>query len=244
MFNNKENIKIDNLILKSLCKFDVGNNKSKIWLSSFHKDFCFNDDHLISLNLSGLLDSNLKRKVEFLASRELIKFVLSEQYSTEFDVYKGSLGEPLWLYNYNGSISHNKNYVTVIIEKERLVGIDIETIFRDSSTKSIIKMILNDSERKLLLNSSDVNLLVTLIFSAKETLYKAFNIEAKVKINIKSFELLTFNDNFLIFKPTKTIDIFEFYNEIVVNYIIINLEVITWVSLEKKHNSFFKFKQI
>lgn len=237
-FENISFIILQNPLLNSLYKFDFGFKKPKIWVSHFNTKTILNEQQLIFLKTSGLSNAHPKRKIEYIASRELIKLALSYEYSISVVIKKGKNGEPLWPENYNGSISHNKKYSAIIIaDKNWIIGIDIESILSNMSTNSIINIIFNQNEKNIISTycSSQINFFVTIIFSAKETLYKAFYKEEYENFSIRVFEFIKFSyNNTLIFKLTNNTpeDLYH-YKDIMVNYSIFNEEVITWFSLER-----------
>lgn len=67
---------------------------------------------------------------------------------------------------FNISISHSKDLVAVILHKEKIVGIDIEYI--SPRVEKVKKRFLSDQE----LNAANTTALLTLYWSAKETLFK------------------------------------------------------------------------
>jgi len=72
---------------------------------------------------------------------------------------------------YHFSISHCRNYAAVIISKDHRVGVDIEMI--NEKIDKIIHKFLSVKEQ-LLLENSLVNKTATLLWSAKESVFKWF----------------------------------------------------------------------
>lgn len=155
--------KAEKLFLKS--KFKI------IHKSLFDSDV--NKEILKKLNFN--IDLNRfhpDRKSEFLLSRILIHQVLNESF--HMDYYDFSVNEdrsPNWPAGFIGSISHTKEYVAIAISNTAsILGIDIEQIDRMKS-EIANKIIINEDVKSVLgLEEAQLN---TLIFSAKEALYKA-----------------------------------------------------------------------
>lgn len=233
-FNILKNIVQYNEIIHSLYKFD--SDKLEIWIGFFYKDFSLKEDHLNLLKKSNLIKANKKRKIEHVASRELIKIILANQYYTSFEIYRGYHGDPIWPKGYSGSISHKNNLVVAAIMDECFfIGVDIECILNDFSTKQIMNRILNNNEKNILLKYDcyNINMLVTLVFSAKETLFKAFNRLDYNEIKLNSFEFIGFNEKgYLIFISKFNL---KLNKEFFVKYIIIQEYIITWISIIDNH---------
>jgi len=131
-------------------------------------------DSIESINLQELLSeselitlnkiSAIRRKIEFVSVRSLLKQVLP--LNTEQILYTKS-GKP-YIKNYNISISHSQHYVTIIISNSKSVAIDIEE-YRDS-IHTASKKFLNTSEIIKYKTTDDL----TLVWCAKESIYKLF----------------------------------------------------------------------
>lgn len=123
-------------------------------------------------NLSSATDS---RKIEFIAGRicaqraaKALDFELTE-------LKVGEKREPLWPEGLVGSITHTKGICFALVDRaksSRSVGIDIEGIVPDSKFETIERMIVNEKELGILKLFGDKNLAYTVVFSAKEALYK------------------------------------------------------------------------
>lgn len=104
---------------------------------------------------------------------------------------------PLWPEKIVGSISHTKDMAICIVSKEAIsVGVDIENIMTNERWNKIKSKIVSDDEETIA-NQNSIN--PTIIFSAKESLYKLINplvnvyfdfLEAQIKnISNDSFAL-------------------------------------------------------
>lgn len=130
-----------------------------------------------------------KRLNEFLAGRWCAHQAVRE-YDNSFDKIIGisKRGVPLWPEGFVGSISHSKGcaVATVLNSDKLLIGIDIEEIVSFRRVEIIEKTILNEKEREMIskcCTNSEKQFLSTLIFSAKESLYKALNVKSSIYIH-------------------------------------------------------------
>jgi siderophore (surfactin) biosynthesis regulatory protein len=134
------------------------------------------EDELITLlgNRSDLLDamasfSSEKRRLEFVATRVLLKNMLKEEKTIAYTPD----GYPFLTDNsYNISISHTGKYVGIILNKYRKVGIDIEKI-SDKVLRVRDKYLSEYEQNFVEKNNAKVHL--TLMWCAKEAVYKIVN---------------------------------------------------------------------
>lgn len=120
-----------------------------------------------------------KRKAEFLAGRFLAKRALSTLglSAEQQQVAVAADRSPVWPSGVLGSISHSTDTALCCVAKAThvsLLGIDCELILSEATAKSIATEIQSKSEAQLLFETGlPAALGTSLIFSAKETLYKA-----------------------------------------------------------------------
>ena len=127
-----------------------------------------------------------KRQAQFLAGRIAAKNALQAMLFTGKNNEKpqniaiGKHREPLWPANIVGSISHNGNISVAttadIQQNTRGIGLDIQRIFSDEETMKNSHLILSQSDQALFqkgVDSFSENQLAALIFSAKESFFKA-----------------------------------------------------------------------
>lgn len=128
----------------------------------------------------SILNSLSKRQSSFFYGR-----VCAEQVLTELGVPPkldiGKMRQPIWPNGVKGSISHCHGIALAVATDQwdlHGIGIDIE-LFLDNRTRDVIKKsALNTSEQEQLNRWMDItglseNKLVTIIFSIKESFYKA-----------------------------------------------------------------------
>lgn len=118
-----------------------------------------------------------KRRAEFLAGRAVAKAALNTAGVAETDIPIGQGRAPLWPLGVSGSISHTNTKCIALVTRATgmQIGVDIEEIAEGSSLEAIFKVALDATEAGLIHKQNEIapNLLSTLIFSAKETLFKA-----------------------------------------------------------------------
>lgn len=130
---------------------------------------------------SELSNAVPKRKSEFLAGRHCVKqlakaFKISNVDSIEVKV--GRHREPIWPLGVKGSITHNTSTALCLMSNSSRVcslGIDIENIVTEELMGNITSQICCPQELMLLVSQwFDKCEAFTLIFSAKESIFKAF----------------------------------------------------------------------
>lgn len=129
---------------------------------------------------ANLEQAVIKRQAEHLAGRYCAKQALKQHFSENqeiCDIPSGKHREPMWPANVLGSITHTNTYALCAIgdsESFHGIGIDMEEILGINCAKELAEQIHNQQELKLLmLNNFSTNLATTLLFSAKESIFKA-----------------------------------------------------------------------
>ncbi|EXC26633.1 MULTISPECIES: 4'-phosphopantetheinyl transferase family protein [Acinetobacter] len=143
----------------------------------------------------SLSPCTVKRKSEFLAGRYASQLVLSAIRKDYFyqKVEIGKFKEPIFPLNIIGSITHSENIAICIATQSKNVnflGIDIEPIISKLDFFALHDKIYTYQELKIIKNSGiDYLLAATCIFSAKETIFKAFFYYLQNKIDFNNFKL-------------------------------------------------------
>jgi len=120
-----------------------------------------------------------RRKVEFLAGRRCALEALHEQGAPVEDLPIGPDRAPVWPPGFLGSITHTDGLaaaVTVRSQGLRGIGIDIERIPNASGLEALRSTVLVDAEHGAVERLADAigwPMALTLVFSAKESVYKA-----------------------------------------------------------------------
>lgn len=170
--------------------------KIKVFYSSLGLEACEWKPYL-GLLPKQLASASEKRKKEFILGRLCVQHSFDER----LDLLKGEQGEPVWPLGVKGSISHSKNYALAAISSDKAinsVGVDIEKCVDEKRLGVIKKMTLTPSEILLLnsINDSKRLELATIIFSAKETLYKMINPLCGCYINFHEGIFLNIDEKF------------------------------------------------
>ena len=135
-----------------------------------------------------------KRQAEYLAGRYCAAKTLSALGMTNTDVQSGENRVPHWPQGATGSISHTAGRAVAVAGLENSytgLGIDCEMLIRPDVTERVYGTIAVTSETALLeqLNWSK-EWFLTLVFSAKESLYKALHPTVEVFFGFDSAEVL------------------------------------------------------
>lgn len=144
-----------------------------------------------------LAKATAKRHCEFIAGRYCASQAIKNldqppNSNSETQILIQPDRSPLWPKNIVGSISHSRNQAIAVVgnaDSYLGLGIDCESLLTDAAAREIADLILRPLERKSLFNRElDLKLefggLVTLAFSAKESLFKALSPSVST---IKSF---------------------------------------------------------
>lgn len=130
---------------------------------------------------STIKRSARKRRADFFAGRLAAKiafFALHDvPLASQYFLSVGEHGEPLWPKDSRGSISHTDRKAVCLLTRDRektFVGIDVENLM-DKNTANEVGMIIQErSEMEILLaRKLSFEFATTLLFSAKESLFKA-----------------------------------------------------------------------
>jgi 4'-phosphopantetheinyl transferase EntD len=149
------------------------------------------DDHQSYLNIdeaSIIASASIKRKLEFSSGRYCAKKLLEQYNHTNISILPGQNREPVWPDGIIGSISHCKDLCGAVINKRteiHSIGFDIENI---KQTRNDIGRIVCTPEEKQWIkqqNQYPYNILVLLIFSLKESVYKCIYQYKQIKIGFK-----------------------------------------------------------
>lgn len=120
-----------------------------------------------------------KRQAEFLAGRLCARAVLRCFGEGDHVVGVGGHREPLWPADVLGSITHSGRYAAAALCRAGEVaglGIDIETVVDECTRASLLALVVTPAELALLRQAPTAltdDHLLTLVFSAKESFFKA-----------------------------------------------------------------------
>ncbi|CAM4403400.1 4'-phosphopantetheinyl transferase family protein [Pseudoalteromonas ostreae] len=166
------------------------------------------------LNYQILLPQQLqkavvKRRAEYLAGRLCAKQVLTALNVPCFDIISGSDRAPIWPENIIGSITHTKG-IAMAMACPRTdiagIGIDIEQLMSAKQELELQKQILHPDEYPLFRQLAEqFSHPLTVIFSAKESIFKALYPSVKQFFGFEAAKLIAFNEQQLQFKITQSL---------------------------------------
>lgn len=140
----------------------------------------------------------VKRQAEFVAGRKLAQQAL-KQIGQGYDrpIAIGTHREPLWPAGIMGSIAHCDGWaVCAVLKAEHLsLGIDIEHQLEHQVAVEVQAMIGTAQEWALLAQQFDLASAVTLLFSAKESLFKALFPQVHIYLDFSDAELIGLDGN-------------------------------------------------
>lgn len=124
---------------------------------------------------SALQQAASKRKIEYLASRWLVRQQLAQLGITDFVLHNAPDRSPCWPAGIRASLSHSHDCVVMAATREALyVGIDVEQVMAEETAQDTAELLMNAQERALLEGQPlPFAQAATLLFSLKESLYKA-----------------------------------------------------------------------
>lgn len=120
-----------------------------------------------------------KRQAEYLHGRLAARQALSGYGMGHLEVGTGAMREPCWPPGMIGSISHNRDYAAAVALRDTehgAIGIDIETVVYGDAAQAVANVATDTGELAWLRSQTGtvpLELLLTLVFSAKESFYKA-----------------------------------------------------------------------
>ncbi|HEU4842782.1 MAG TPA: 4'-phosphopantetheinyl transferase superfamily protein [Burkholderiaceae bacterium] len=134
--------------------------------------------HAIEFPLN-IRNSVAKRQAEFIAGRICAQAALTEYGGDGHCVAIGSHRQPLWPAGLIGSITHNGQYAAALVCPSHAllgVGIDIESVVSDEARQAMTELVVSPEEAHFLRGAAGTlgfDCLLTLVFSAKESFFKA-----------------------------------------------------------------------
>lgn len=121
-----------------------------------------------------------KRQLEFLAGRYAARQAIGALCDGTIevpDIAVGHMGAPLWPNELTGSISHSAGVAVCVVAKKEdtpFIGIDVETCVNAEEAQQIAGLTANQFEQRVLEQYAfELKVGTTLLFSAKESLFKA-----------------------------------------------------------------------
>ena len=137
-----------------------------------------------------------KRQAEFLAGRLCAQVILAAHGIERHGVAIGSHREPLWPPGFVGSITHNSDFAAAIACPDEAllgVGIDIESVIEPDARAAMMDLVVSAAEADLLRAAAgelSFDCLLTLVFSAKESFYKAAFAQVRAYVDFDAVEVV------------------------------------------------------
>lgn len=117
----------------------------------------------------------VKRRAEYLASRLLVRAVMAEFGIADFILNSAPDRSPRWPAGIQASLSHTTGTVVVVATRQNLaIGVDVEQWMSETTAHETAAYLMNAQEQQLLGTLPvPFHAAATLLFSLKESLYKA-----------------------------------------------------------------------
>ncbi|WP_448668496.1 enterobactin synthase subunit EntD [Enterobacter mori] len=168
----------------------------------------FTDADLLWLpHHAELSHAGRKRKADHLAGRLAAAYALNERTIPGI----GPSGEPLWPDGISGSITHSGTQaMAVVVPYPALIGIDSEAILAENEAREIKDGIIDAQEERVLSRSGyPFALALTLVFSAKESLFKALFPKVKSYMGFDSARITMLDKETLMLALTRPLTGFD-----------------------------------
>ena len=125
-------------------------------------------------------------------------------------IKKNEQGAPIWPEGVIGSITHTENFIGAVVESSdnlRGIGIDTEKILGPQSVVMVESLVATDEEKRKSL-SFDPFEYFTLIYSAKESIFKCLNpiIQKYIEFHDVTIEAVSFDSKVFTFRLLKDLN--------------------------------------
>lgn len=174
--------------------------------------FCFIEGSLIGTDYDMTITKPLdygkwrtKRQETFLAGRLAVRHAQVQLNMFAKDIPKAEDGSPQWPNEYTGSISHTDNQAVAALLPQaqggiQYIGIDLEPLVNADKLDAACLIGLETELKILIAGGVEKPLLILLLFSLKESVYKALHPAVGAFFDFLDVELISKNGN----------DVFEF----------------------------------
>ncbi|THB84529.1 4'-phosphopantetheinyl transferase superfamily protein [Pantoea allii] len=136
-----------------------------------------------------------KRRAEYLASRLLVRSVMAELGIADFILTNAADRSPCWPAGVQASLSHSAGVVVVAATRQPFaVGVDVEQFMSETTAQETAELLMNEQEQQLLRTLPiSFSAAATLLFSLKESLYKALWPQLRQPMDFLDAELVSAN---------------------------------------------------
>ncbi|RZT99024.1 4'-phosphopantetheinyl transferase EntD [Advenella incenata] len=185
-----------------LCEFNI----------DYYSDKLFDDFRVVKPAIFYKL--SVIRKAEFLAGRIAALCALKNIGIENFPIEIRKNRVPLWPQGIVGSISHTCNRAVSVVSltsEIKNIGVDIENIMSIENASKVCSYIASRKEYELLMSTNfSFELCSTILFSAKETLFKAIYPVANIFFDFVDVELCSVSsgENLLFLQLNRDINTF------------------------------------
>lgn len=147
-----------------------------------------------------LKSASTGRQLEYLAGRICATTALGGIGINNVQVGSNADRSPIWPVGCTGSISHKRQRAVAVANKQYgLLGVDVEMLMKPASAEKIARKIINDAEVKRMADGPyDFAKSLTVVFSAKEALYKAIYPRVKRYLPFHICELMEISTDHLL----------------------------------------------
>ncbi|MCQ8866640.1 4'-phosphopantetheinyl transferase family protein [Vibrio splendidus] len=136
-----------------------------------------------------------KRKAEFIAGRRAALHALRIEGCDCLELPIGEHRSPVWPEGWIGSISHTDDLAVATVSSlsdVSLVGLDVEELINENQVMSLMPMFVSPQEIKHLARTHlPIQWFVTLVFSAKESIFKAIYPHVKTYLEFRDSKLMS-----------------------------------------------------
>ncbi|MBQ4813179.1 4'-phosphopantetheinyl transferase superfamily protein [Pseudoalteromonas luteoviolacea] len=150
-----------------------------------------------------------KRKAEYLAGRVCAANAMASLGITNFELRNGENRAPIWPEKIRGAITHSKGIaMAMVTDAEHVlgIGIDIEHYMADKQELELQGQILREDESEVFAQLGQRHdRPLTLVFSAKESIYKALYGQVQNFFGFDAARLVSCSDNTLCFALTSSL---------------------------------------
>lgn len=136
--------------------------------------------------------SVLSRQLAFTAGRLCAERAMHALQGCAVYVARGAAGEPLWPEGMEGSITHTSALAAAAVGRatgEHGIGIDSEFCADDDVLRDILHVCCTADERQRLFGGVNDRLVATIVFSAKEALFKAIHRSVRRMVDFDEAEV-------------------------------------------------------
>lgn len=137
------------------------------------------------------------RQAEYVSGRLCAQEALQLLGATATDIPFAEDGSPTWPSGFVGSITHsNRQAFAAVTWKSKAIslGLDVETIMPPDTARQLAPLVATSGEyQRLSGRALEPQLLTTIIFSAKETIFKCFYPILKFRFDFTDVEIVSIN---------------------------------------------------